>query len=335
MQYNKYLYNKIIKNISQSIKRVLNEDTQNFDIVDYNEDDIIGNQEIADVISRITEEKLKYIKEFTESMMREEANPRYTIITKRFNIYNNYLYTNNDGDIKSKKNIFNSLYYWDDIGVGDILDPDHKYKNGISYFNTLSYEDKEKIMKNVNLVVNDYLFRGVDFSEDIKENKDIFNRLVFELAHLFTHHEYDTRIYVYLDKRNQEIVIKNIKYAYMNITSGLNQFYFQGYKILLPDGCNIQISDSASSAMNISKVKQSVLNVFSSKNKFGTIMLKYISVMGSDMAEDFLDKIYADKIEFINCKGFRYLEPVFPDKFKNPNTTLEVTAGSGKIKYNG
>lgn len=336
MQYNKYLYNQIMQNISKSVKRILNEDIQKFDIIDYNEDDIIDNQEIFNVISQITEEKLAYIIDFTASMMREEANPKFTIISKRLNIYNDFLYIDTGSDIKVKKSVFNNNYQWEEAGLGDLLDPRHKFKSGISYFNNLSYEDKVKIMNNVNHAVNDYLFRGVDFSKNITKNKELFKKLVLELGHLFTNHEYNDkigRIYVYLDENNKEIVIENITYAYMNITSGLNMFDFNGYKILLPKGCDIQVSDSYSSSMNISRVKQSILSVFSKKNRFGTIILKYISVTDSDMADDFLDEIYADKIEFIKCRGFRYLNPVDNYNFKNPNTVLEITSGSGTIKY--
>ena len=49
---NRQLYNKIIHNISKGVKKSLNEDIQNFNPVDYNEDeyDIIDNQTVKKVI---------------------------------------------------------------------------------------------------------------------------------------------------------------------------------------------------------------------------------------------------------------------------------------------
>lgn len=186
-------------------------------------------------------------------------------------------------------------------------------------------------MDAVNPVISDYLLKGFDFSENIKKDKNLFSKLVFELGNLFSRQEYNDRIYVYLHEKTKEIVIENLEYVYMNITSGLEQFDFYGYKILLPVKCNIEVSDSYSSSMNIRKVKEAILNVFSRKNKFGIITLKYISFHMSDMGLDFLDKIYADKVEFSTCSGFRTLN-IDTRTFINPNTKLEIIAGSGKLK---
>lgn len=51
---NKILYEQIIKNISKNIKKILNEDIQNFDVADYEEDDIdiIDHDTIESVIKK-------------------------------------------------------------------------------------------------------------------------------------------------------------------------------------------------------------------------------------------------------------------------------------------
>lgn len=50
MERNKQLFNRIMFNISKEVKRILNEDIQNFDIADYEDNDMIDNQTVAGVI---------------------------------------------------------------------------------------------------------------------------------------------------------------------------------------------------------------------------------------------------------------------------------------------
>jgi surface protein len=55
-----------IKKIFYDFKGKLNENTFDFDIIDYGDDDVIDNQEINNIISEMTEEKIEYIIEFTK-----------------------------------------------------------------------------------------------------------------------------------------------------------------------------------------------------------------------------------------------------------------------------
>lgn len=48
--YNKLLYKKIIRSISKQIKHILNEDVQNFDVIEYGDEDIISNQDLDNMI---------------------------------------------------------------------------------------------------------------------------------------------------------------------------------------------------------------------------------------------------------------------------------------------
>ena len=49
---NKYLYEKIMRNISKQIKHILNEDIQNFDVTDYEEDEdsVLDQQEVSELL---------------------------------------------------------------------------------------------------------------------------------------------------------------------------------------------------------------------------------------------------------------------------------------------
>lgn len=50
MKNNKAIYEKIMRNISVEIKRILNEDIQSFDVTDYQEDNYIDHQTTRDII---------------------------------------------------------------------------------------------------------------------------------------------------------------------------------------------------------------------------------------------------------------------------------------------
>lgn len=50
MDFNRYLYYQIMRNISNSVKRILNEDIQNFDVTDYRDDDIVDHDTIKSTL---------------------------------------------------------------------------------------------------------------------------------------------------------------------------------------------------------------------------------------------------------------------------------------------
>lgn len=90
---NKQLYNKIINNISHAVYQVLNEDIQSFDVVDYNEEDMLSNQEIDTLLVKPkTTDELKKI--VAERLSKNPQNPYLldidtSLITDMFGLFAN------------------------------------------------------------------------------------------------------------------------------------------------------------------------------------------------------------------------------------------------------
>ena len=62
------LYEKLMRNIGYSLKSVLNEDIQNFDITDYSDDNIMDTQNISNLaeIIHTTDDVLELVTSFVK-----------------------------------------------------------------------------------------------------------------------------------------------------------------------------------------------------------------------------------------------------------------------------
>lgn len=135
-----------------------------------------------------------------------------------------------------------------------------------------------------------------------------------------TYEEGGPKLKIEINPETKEIYLLNISYLITNITSGL-QKYYSDYKIVMPEGSVVVIRDSFSSFRHISNVKYPFLNVFSENNKFECVQLVYINLANSDIADDFLDSIDTNNLQFISCKGHRSMKIDYR-KFKNKDTKL-------------
>lgn len=164
MRKNKKLYEQIMYVVSKEIKRILNEEIQNFNPSDFQNDesDIIDTHVITDICS-LDPKQIKAIKKYTEEDIQDaidDSGPREWI-------YDDFIYTEYGEDsFYAHSNIFENQW---EMGLSDILDPSGKFEDGTEYFESLPYETKQQIVKYVNETVNEILDPDDDWTKYVDD----------------------------------------------------------------------------------------------------------------------------------------------------------------------
>ena len=193
--------------------------------------------------------------------------------------------------------------------------------------NKVAYEVKHALNESV-------VYDNAEFSERLRNNEELCEKLYTVFCKHRVVKVFKTNgntIYFDINEQTKEIIVKNVTFLYLNIETGLYRWNSIGidYTLLFDKGCEIEISDSYSSSMNIKSFLGTYFNIFSTNNEFGRFTLKYISVEEFDLGNDFLKYVYADELKFARCKGFPTML-IDKDAFKNKNINLTIY-GAGKF----
>ena len=198
----KYLYNKIMYNISNVIKQALNEDIQKFDVIDYAEDDILSQQEIDDVV-KTPKNRLELCKLITEALLKNPKKPfllniNTCLITDMSGIFSKSEYEYDYRNYRTGQpdiiytNKFNDYFLENKIDIGEIEEIDiHLWDmsnvTDMSYFANGHYIHSIKFPQDINtsnLTTMEGMFKGCSHLSNLNlSNFDTSN--VTNMAEMF------------------------------------------------------------------------------------------------------------------------------------------------------